>query len=105
MSQDISKLLTDEQRAALARGEEVEIAIVPGPGKSLSPEQRAGLDLELSPDNVRLAESLPADRKETVRKRLLELVNANIMLTNERVRAACLMTRPQWKAAVETYRD
>src|SRR6185295_2501409 len=62
MSQDISKLLTDEQRAALARGEEVEIAIVPGPGKSLSAEQRSGLDLELSPDNARLAESLPDDR-------------------------------------------
>jgi hypothetical protein len=105
MTQDIGKLLTDEQRAALERGEEVEIAIVPGPGKSLSPEQRSQLDLELSPENARLAEALPADRKATVRERLLELVNANIMITNERVRAACLMTRPQWKAAVETYRD
>lgn len=103
--EDVAGMLTPEQRAALERGETVELAVTAGPGASLSLEQRKELDLDLSPENLRLANALPADRKETVRQRLLELVNANIKITNERVRVACLATRPEWKARVRSWHD
>lgn len=104
-AEDVAGMLTPEQRAALERGETVEIAVTAGPGASLTAEQRSELDLELSPENLRLANALPEDRKETVRERLLELVNANIKLTNDRVRVACLATRSEWKARVRSWHD